>query len=72
MQRNNKDAHQLDLTGAKHQRGVIYVQSTAHHVKAVVGDIVRGWPTPMGERPLVGASLPLLAQAVTCLHAKAV
>jgi hypothetical protein len=35
VQRNNKDAHQLNSTGAKHHGGVTHIQPTTHHVKVV-------------------------------------
>jgi hypothetical protein len=34
--------------------------------------VVKGWLTLGGEQPPLGASLPLLALAVACLHAEAV
>ena len=57
MQRNNKGAHQLNSTGAKHHRGVIQVQPKAYQAKVVANGgsqgaaDPRGWVTPYGHLP---------------------
>jgi hypothetical protein len=46
VQRNNKDTHQLDSTRVERHRGVIHVQTIAHHAKAVAGGHGQGVADP--------------------------
>ena len=71
-QRNSRNAHQLTSSRWSTTQGVTQDQPIARHAKAVVRGLVRGRPTPRGERPPTSAPQPPLALAVACGHAKAV